>query len=89
MTSFALSLVAIGIAIFIGNLLYLRGGSESQTVGAGVALVGSVFWLGIGIYLILGGMWYFGIPIVILFVYLSRGNARTLQEDNVRQRLAG
>ncbi|WP_226043407.1 hypothetical protein [Natrinema sp. DC36] len=96
MNGLLFALVAIGTAFYLSGALYDRRGDQSITVSAATGLTSNVIYSTAAIALILSSavgdnyaLALAGVGLLILMLFLARGNLRLLKESNVRAKIAG
>jgi hypothetical protein len=91
MNGLLVAAVSVVIAFVISGALYESQGDKSDAVGALLGLLSNVFYISVGVFLILGGGRgrVVGVAILIVVFYLARGNSETLKEENIRAKIAG
>lgn len=84
------ALLAIGLGLFIGNVLFERRHGQARELSAGFSVLTSLFWLSAGIFAVIGGFYLAGMIVIALAFYLARGNYREATGgDGLRARIAG
>jgi len=86
-----LVLVGFGIAFFVSRFAFAFSSEGSVAANATAGLLSNAFWATAALFLMLGGGIGFliGLVILIFVMYLARGHLKVLDEENVRQRIAG
>lgn len=84
-----IALLAIGISLVIGWLLFGVAGETSATVNSFFGLLGRVAWILIGVVAILGGFLIVGFLLIALGLFLALGHWQILKESDIRAKIAG
>ena len=84
------ALVAIGLGLFLGNLLFKRRGGQARETAAALSVATSLFWLTAGIFAVIGGFTIIGMVVIALTFFMVRGNyIEATNGEGIRSRIAG
>ena len=84
------ALVAIGLGLFLGNLLFKRRGSQAREASATLSVFTGLFWLTAGIFAVIGGFTIIGMVVIALTFFMVRGNyIEATNGEGIRSRIAG
>lgn len=90
LNSVLMILIPIGVAFAIGQLLFRTRGETAVEAYSLIGAATGTFWVGVGVFMIVGGLELVGMVVIIFFFYLARGNWRRFQtERSTRASIAG
>lgn len=88
---------AVGVAVLVSRIAFSATGSGAVAYNAIAGLIGKSIWGLAALFLILGGisgdgisgMAIFGIVILTIVLFLARGHAAVLREEDIRAKIGG
>lgn len=84
------ALLAIGVGLLAGQLLFKRRSGQSTQASATFSVLTSIFWLTAGVFAVIGGFHLIGMIVIALTFYMARGNYREATGgEGIRARIAG
>jgi hypothetical protein len=85
-------LIAIGVGIALGRLLYTQAGGASVTIYSAIGTLTTTFWMIVGVFMIVGGFTVGGVLVVMFGFYFASGNYQRYKQERgtaARSWLAG